>query len=183
MSSPIKPAAGDVSAEYQSAAALQEKPLGDATPPSVSSDNDPESLKDNAKADEPGDNFQKQPLSTIVLLTTTSVMAMFLVALDRTVIVTAIPRITDDFDSLPDIGWYASAYLMTCGAFQLFFGKIYSMYNVKLVLLFSIVLFEVGSAICGAAPTSIAFIIGRAVAGIGAAGILAGSVSGVDCIC
>ena len=66
---------------------------------------------------------------------------------------------------------------MTCGAFQLMFGKIYSMYSVKLVLLLSIFLFEVGSAICGAAPNSVAFIVGRAVAGVGAAGILGGSVS------
>ena len=66
---------------------------------------------------------------------------------------------------------------MTSGAFQLMFGKLYSMYSVKLVLLISIFLFEIGSAICGAAPNSIAFIVGRAVAGIGAAGILAGSVS------
>jgi MFS family permease len=89
----------------------------------------------------------------------------------------AIPNITNEFKSLPDIGWYASAYLMTCGAFQLMFGKIYSLYSVKIVLVLSILLFETGSAICGAAPNSIAFIIGRAVAGIGAAGILAGSVS------
>ncbi|KAK4989968.1 hypothetical protein LTR50_002879 [Elasticomyces elasticus] len=123
-----------------------------------------------------GETFQKQPLTTVVLLTTTSLMAMFLIALDRTIITTAIPNITNQFKSLPDIGWYASAYLMTCGAFQLMFGKIYSMYSVKLVLLLSIFLFEIGSAICGAAPTSIAFIVGRAVAGIGAAGILAGSV-------
>lgn len=60
------------------------------------------------------------------------------------------------------------------------FGKIYSMYSVKVVLLVSIFLFEVGSAICGAAPNSIAFIIGRAVAGVGAAGILGGSVSAVS---
>lgn len=57
------------------------------------------------------------------------------------------------------------------------FGKIYSMYSVKTVLLLSIFLFELGSAVCGAAPTSISFIVGRAVAGVGAAGILAGSVS------
>ncbi|KAF2472126.1 putative MFS aflatoxin efflux pump [Lindgomyces ingoldianus] len=121
------------------------------------------------------ETFQKQPLTTIVLLTVTSLMAMFLIALDRTIITTAIPNITNDFRSLPDIGWYASAYLMTCGAFQLMFGKIYSMYSVKAVLILSILLFEIGSAICGAAPNSIAFIIGRSVAGIGAAGILAGS--------
>lgn len=66
---------------------------------------------------------------------------------------------------------------MTCGAFQIMYGKIYSMYSVKLILLISIFLFEIGSAVCEAAPNSISFIVGRAVAGIGAAGILAGSVS------
>ncbi|KAF1844689.1 MFS general substrate transporter [Cucurbitaria berberidis CBS 394.84] len=120
--------------------------------------------------------FENQPLTTIIILTATSLMVMFLIALDRTIITTAIPGITDEFKSLSDIGWYGSGYLMTSGAFQLMFGKIYSMYSVKLVLLLSILLFEIGSAICGAAPSSIAFVIGRAVAGVGAAGILAGSV-------
>ncbi len=67
---------------------------------------------------------------------------------------------------------------MTCGAFQLLFGKLYTFYHAKTVLLTSILLFEIGSAICGAAPSSVAFIIGRAFSGVGAAGILAGSVSG-----
>jgi len=89
----------------------------------------------------------------------------------------AIPRITDEFDSLPDVGWYGSAYLLPCCAFQLLFGKIYTYYAVKAVFLTSILLFEVGSALCGAAPSSTAFIIGRAISGMGAAGIFAGSVS------
>jgi MFS family permease len=66
---------------------------------------------------------------------------------------------------------------MTCGAFQLLFGKLYTFYHAKAVFLMSIILFEIGSAICGAASNSVAFIIGRAFAGVGAAGILAGSVS------
>lgn len=37
-------------------------------------------------------------------------LAVFLVALDQTIIATAIPRITDDFHSLPDVGWYGSSY-------------------------------------------------------------------------
>lgn len=187
---------GDVSSEYQAAQAFQEKPLGDAFTNGSSGENDDDSAKDDeekaarsnddssAKDNEEQaaetkdvDAFQKQPFSVVAMLTATSIMAMFLVALDRTIIVTAIPDITNDFHSLPDIGWYASAYLMTCGVFQLFFGKIYSMYSVKLALLVSIALFEIGSAICGAAPTSTAFIVGRAIAGVGAAGILAGSVS------
>ena len=40
--------------------------------------------------------------------------AVFLVALDQTIIATAIPRITDQFHSIDDIGWYGSAYLLTC---------------------------------------------------------------------
>ena len=66
---------------------------------------------------------------------------------------------------------------MTCGGFQLLFGKLYTFFDVKTVVIFSISMFEIGSAICGAAPNSVALIIGRAVAGFGAAGILGGSVS------
>lgn len=50
-------------------------------------------------------------------------LAIFLVALDNTIIATAIPKITDQFNSLQDVGWYASAYLLTTCALQLFFGK------------------------------------------------------------
>jgi MFS family permease len=89
----------------------------------------------------------------------------------------AIPAISNEFDSLSDVGWYGSAYLLTCCAFQLLFGKVYTFFPVKTVLLANIVLFEVASAICGAAPNSLAFIMGRAIAGVGAAGIFAGTVS------
>jgi MFS family permease len=89
----------------------------------------------------------------------------------------AIPQITDEFNSLADVGWYGSAYLLTCCAFQLLFGKFYTLYSVKGVFLTSILLFEVASALCGAASSSIAFIVGRAISGVGAAGIFAGTVS------
>lgn len=89
----------------------------------------------------------------------------------------AIPQITDEFSSLPDVGWYGSAYLLTCGSFQLLFGKFYTFWAVKTVLLSSVLLFEVGSIVCGAAPSSAAFIVGRAISGIGAAGVVSGTVS------
>ena len=95
---------------------------------------------------------------------------------DRLIIATAIPQITDDFKSVTDIGWYGSAYLLTTCSFQLLFGKLYTFYSVRGVFLTAIFLFEVGSAICGAAPSSVAFIIGRAIAGVGAAGIFSGVV-------
>ncbi|KAL1897323.1 hypothetical protein Sste5346_004059 [Sporothrix stenoceras] len=108
------------------------------------------------------------------LLLASVFISMFLVALDRLIIATAIPQITDDFHSVEDIGWYGSAYLLATCAFQLMFGKGYMFYSIKTVFLSAVGLFEVGSAVCGAAPSSVAFIIGRAIAGIGAAGIFSG---------
>ena len=96
---------------------------------------------------------------------------------DRLIISTAIPQITDDFHSYTDIGWYGSAFLFATCAFQLLFGKVYTFYSVKLVFIAMILLFEIGSAICGAAPNSVAFILGRAIAGAGSAGIFSGAVS------
>lgn len=75
------------------------------------------------------------------------------------------------------MGWYASAYTLTTCSFQLLFGKIYTFSNPKYVLLVAIGLFEVGSAICGAAPNSTSFIIGRAIAGAGSGGVFTGVMS------
>ncbi|KAF4977073.1 hypothetical protein FZEAL_6351 [Fusarium zealandicum] len=124
------------------------------------------------------DNYKPKTLKFWLIIV--SVFAsMFLVALDRTIISTAIPQITNEFHSLGDIGWYGSAYMLTTAAFQLIFGRIYRFYDLRKTFLACILLFEIGSAVCGAAPTSVAFIIGRAVAGIGSAGIMTGSMMAI----
>jgi hypothetical protein len=104
-------------------------------------------------------------------------VSMFLVALDRTILATAVPRITDKFHSIDDIGWYASSYMLTACGFILLYGRIYTFYSTKWVFLSGIFLFEVGSAISGAAPTSTALIIGRAIAGFGSSGIFTGAIT------
>ena len=90
--------------------------------------------------------------------------------------VNAIPTITAKFNSIQDIGWYGSAYLFTFCCFQLLFGKIYAFYNAKWVFMTAVVIFLAGSAICGAAQSSIVLIVGRAIAGLGSSGIFGGSV-------
>lgn len=95
----------------------------------------------------------------------------------------AIPSITDEFNSLSDVGWYGSAYMLASCSFQLLWGKFYTLYSVRTALLCSIALFELGSAVCGAAPNSTAFIFGRAIAGVGAAGIFSGSVCKTPSFC
>ncbi|KAF2247564.1 putative MFS aflatoxin efflux pump [Trematosphaeria pertusa] len=123
-----------------------------------------------------GDTYQEQSAPRVVLLLTSVLLSMFLVGLDRTIISTAIPQITNDFHSLPDVGWYGSAYTLSSCSFQLLLGKLYTLYAVKGVFLANVLLFELGSVVCGAASNSTAFIVGRALAGVGAAGIFSGSI-------
>ncbi|KAJ7213235.1 DHA14-like major facilitator [Mycena rebaudengoi] len=111
----------------------------------------------------------------LVLLTVALCLSVFLVALDDTIIATAIPKITDQFNSLDDVGWYGSSYLLAAAATQLLFGKFYTFLPIKWVYITAVMAFEVGSALCGAAPNSEALIVGRAIAGLGSAGIFTGA--------
>ncbi|KAL4882586.1 major facilitator superfamily domain-containing protein [Aspergillus karnatakaensis] len=102
-------------------------------------------------------------------------LSMFLVGLDNTILSSAIPKITDRFHALGDVGWYASAYLLTNCAFQLMWGKLFTFYTVKWVYLVALFFFELGSLICAVAPSSTTLIVGRAIAGVGAGGVGNGS--------
>lgn len=154
---------------------------------------DPDAIAEKKIRDDDNDDVEKEAGADLAQVNTTATedieypsglklglllasvfISMFLVALDRLIIATAIPQITNDFHSVQDIGWYGSAYLLATCAFQLMFGKGYMFYSIKTVFLTAVGLFEIGSAVCGAAPTSVAFIIGRAIAGVGAAGIFSG---------
>lgn len=130
----------------------------------------------NEKGDSDDEDVIEYPHGVKLFIISASLcLAVFLVALDNTIIATAIPKITDQFKSLDDVGWYASSYLLTTCALQLFFGKLYTFYSIKWIFLTSIGIFEVGSAVCGAAPNSVALIVGRAIAGVGSAGLFSGA--------
>lgn len=75
------------------------------------------------------------------------------------------------------IGWYGSVYLLTEMALQPLFSRVYKFFERKATYIASLVVFEGGSVLCAAAPNSAALILGRAVAGAGAAGILTGSIT------
>jgi hypothetical protein len=67
--------------------------------------------------------------------------------------------------------------MLTTAALQLLFGRFYTFFSIKWVFLLAIFLFEVGSLICGVAQNSVTLIVGRAVAGMGAAGIFSGALT------
>lgn len=66
----------------------------------------------------------------------------FVMALDATIIGTAVPSITTEFDSLQDIAWYGSGYLLTITAFQPTLGKLYRFMNIKIVFMTCVLVFE-----------------------------------------
>ncbi|KIX04776.1 uncharacterized protein Z518_05646 [Rhinocladiella mackenziei CBS 650.93] len=111
------------------------------------------------------------------LLTFGLTLSTFVIALDNTIIATAIPRITTVFNSLDDVGWYGSSYLLTTTSLQPSFGKVYTYFNVKWTYMSALLIFELGSVLCGAAVNSTMLIIGRAVAGAGAAALFSGGMT------
>ena len=117
----------------------------------------------------------------LVVIVVALILTIFLVSLDMTIVATAIPRITDEFHSLDQVGWYGSAFFLTIAAFQSTWGKAYKFMPLKLTFLVSVAIFEIGSLICGVAQSSTTLIVGRAVAGLGGAGIASGAVSFLSC--
>jgi EmrB/QacA subfamily drug resistance transporter len=132
--------------------------------------------KKQGEEEEEEDETEYPKSMQLALISIALCLSVFCMALDNTIITTAIPRITDQFKAINDVGWYGSAYLLTTCAFQLFFGKLYTFFSIKWIYLTALVIFEIGSAVCGAAPNSEALIIGRAVAGLGSAGIFSGAI-------
>ncbi|KAL1914814.1 uncharacterized protein VTP21DRAFT_7906 [Calcarisporiella thermophila] len=102
--------------------------------------------------------------------------AIFLAALDSLIISTCIPSIIGEFNSLNQISWITTAFLLTQTIFQPMYGKASDVFGRRNVILSAIVIFEVGNIVCGAAPSMVVLIIGRAVSGIGAGGIVTMSV-------
>ncbi|KAJ5191905.1 MFS toxin efflux pump [Penicillium cinerascens] len=96
-------------------------------------------------------------------------LCVFLVGLDATILTTAIPSITDEFGSVEDVGWYDAAFRLTSCMSQLSQGRLFDNYSIKWVFLFNN-----GILISGLASSSLVFIIGRAITGLGFSGISQG---------
>ncbi|KAM3417118.1 hypothetical protein BST61_g8694 [Cercospora zeina] len=101
-------------------------------------------------------------------------MSVLIAAITQTVLASAIPTITTAFEATIDVSWYTTAEGVTAVAFLLPLGRAYSLLNNKWVFLASMVVLLLGTIVCGVAQTSTTLISGRAVQGVGCAGVIDG---------
>lgn len=104
-------------------------------------------------------------------------VVVILVNLDMNIVATAVPAITDHFHTIADVAWYAAAFRLTLCAFQFIFGKTYSLFPIKPIFLTANIVFLVGSTISATTTSSTMLVVGRAITGLGAAGLNAGLVN------
>jgi EmrB/QacA subfamily drug resistance transporter len=99
-------------------------------------------------------------------------LAMLLAALDQTIVSTALPTIVNDLGGLSHLSWVVTAYLLASTATTQVWGKLGDQYGRKYLFLGAIVIFLIGSVLCGQARNMGELIAFRAVQGIGGGGLI-----------
>jgi EmrB/QacA subfamily drug resistance transporter len=99
-------------------------------------------------------------------------LALWLAALDQTVVSTALPTVVGDLGGLSYLSWVVTAYLLTSTVAGPLYGKFGDLYGRKIVLQVAIAVFLVGSALCGIAQNMVELIVFRALEGAGGGGLI-----------
>ena len=100
------------------------------------------------------------------------VLAMLLAALDSTIVSTALPTIVSELGGLEHLAWVVTGYLLAQTIVTPIYGKLGDLYGRKIVLQSAIVLFLIGSALCGLSQNMTQLILFRAVQGLGGGGLV-----------
>ena len=97
---------------------------------------------------------------------------LLLASLDQTIVSTALPTIVGDLGGIEHLSWVVTAYLLASTVVGPLYGKLGDLYGRKIVLQTAIVIFLVGSALCGIAQGMVELIAFRALQGIGGGGLI-----------
>lgn len=111
------------------------------------------------------------PHSTKLVILAGVLLSLFLAALDQTIVATALPAIVADFNAIDMVSWVSTGYLLASTAMVPVYGKLSDLYGRKIILLWGIVVFLLGSVLCGLAASMLQLVLYRVVQGIGAAAL------------
>ena len=109
----------------------------------------------------------------IMVIVVALMLAMLLSALDQTIVSTALPRIASDLHGLNKLSWVVTAYLIASAVVTPLYGKISDQLGRKKIFQAAIIIFLIGSALCGMSQNMDQLILFRAIQGIGAGGLMA----------
>lgn len=107
------------------------------------------------------------PLRNKIIIMLSVMASLFLVALDQTIIATALGRIVEDFHSFSSLSWIVTAYLLTTTITVPIAGKLSDLFGRRLMLLIGVGIFGIGSLLSGLAGDVNQLILYRALQGIG----------------
>jgi EmrB/QacA subfamily drug resistance transporter len=117
------------------------------------------------------------PQQRVRLIFGALMLVILLASLDQTIVATALPTIVGDLGGLSHLSWVVTAYLLASTITGPLYGKFGDLYGRKLTLQVAIVIFLVGSMLCGIAQNMPELISFRAVQGLGAGGLLTTSIA------
>ncbi|RJF57523.1 DHA2 family efflux MFS transporter permease subunit [Serratia inhibens] len=126
---------------------------------------------DNTAGNEDNGRASEQAPS-IRLLFSALLLVMLLAALDQTIVSTALPTIVGEFGGLENLSWVVTAYLLASTIVVPLYGKFGDLFGRKIVLQIAIVVFLLGSVLCGLAQNMTQLILMRALQGLGGGGLL-----------
>src|SRR3954447_11012148 len=109
---------------------------------------------------------------SVLLVVSGLMMVMLLASLDQTIVSTALPTIVGDLGGLEHISWVVTAYLLAITIVTPLYGKLGDQFGRKVVLQGALVIFLIGSALCGAAQGMNELIAFRFVQGLGGGGLM-----------
>jgi EmrB/QacA subfamily drug resistance transporter len=113
-----------------------------------------------------------RPAERVRLIFGALMLVILLASLDQTIVATALPTIVGDLGGLQHLSWVVTAYLLASTVTGPIYGKLGDLYGRKVVLQIAIVIFLLGSALCGIAQNMVELISFRALQGLGAGGLL-----------
>ena len=108
----------------------------------------------------------------ILVVVSGLMLVMLLASLDQTIVSTALPTIVGELGGLEHLSWVVTAYLLAVTAVTPLYGKLGDLYGRKIVLQGALILFLVGSALCGLAQGMTELIAFRAIQGLGGGGLM-----------
>ena len=116
---------------------------------------------------------------SVLVVFTGLMLVLLMAALDQTIVSTALPTIVGDLGGLSHISWVVTAYLLAQTAVTPVYGKLGDLYGRKVVLQIALVIFLIGSALCGLSQSLTELIVFRGLQGLGGGGLMVGTMAAI----